>query len=145
MAFASTDDVAVRLGRDLTEAEAAMAEQVIGLVTGAIVDAVGKDADWADALDPIPATFQAMCIDKVIAVGSNPQGLAGESETLGHHTHSKTYRWASEGGGASVVALTDAEKLIVRRIVWGTTTSAGRTGPAILDDLYPYPLETLPD
>lgn len=132
MPFATADDVAVRLGRELTEAETAMAEQVIEGVTAEIASAATQNSAWAAALDPVPVLFRTLCIDKVIAVGANPSGLASESMALGTLQKSRTYN----GAGA---LLTEAEKRLVRKVVFGSFRPATLTSPYSGDD------ETLPE
>jgi hypothetical protein len=133
MAFATAADVAIRLGRALTTAEEAMVDQVIEEVTGLIVEAVGRDAAWAEDLDPVPATLRSLCIEKAIAVGSNPNQAASTSEQLGAYQHSKTFRKID---ASSDLFLTAGEERRVRRAVYGETTSSPRT-PSIADDIFP--------
>lgn len=119
-ALATVGDVAIRLGRALTESEQALATQVIASVTGQVYDTTGKDADWLADLDPVPTYLTSLCVEKVIVVGSNPLGLASESEQLGERQRSRTYQRANDGG----VFLTDYERREVRRVVNGTTFAA---------------------
>lgn len=116
MAFATTGDVATRLGRALTTAETAMAAQVIELVTGEIALVLGEDAAWAEALTPVPAYFKGLCIDKVLKVGTNPNLVQSISEQLGAHATSKTF---PQGVGG--VALTPDEIRQVRRVYSGSS------------------------
>lgn len=122
MAFATTEDVAVRLGRTLTDPEDDLVEQVIADVTGLIAEAVGKDAAWAAALDPVPSTFKALCVEKAIAVGSNPNGLAAKSESLGAFSTSETFRRDTGVG----VFLTDDDERRVRFALHGSSTASTR-------------------
>jgi hypothetical protein len=133
MAFATAADVATRLGRNLTTEESAMAEQVIESVTAQIVDAVDRDLDWAAALDPVPGLLKSLCVEKVIVVGSNPQGLASESRTLGQASSSKTFQRSNDAG----IFLTDQEQRLVRMAVYGSLSgsSTPRTVPDRLIDL----------
>lgn len=133
MAFATPDDVATRLGRALTDAEEAMAAQVIEAVTAQIVDAVDQDADWATALDPVPGLLKTLCVEKVIVIGTNPNGLAAESHELGAASRSRTYQRSNDGG----IFLTENEQRLARLAVWGTLTGSGRTASAI-DDVLDY-------
>jgi hypothetical protein len=139
MALATADDIATRLGRALTAAERAFAEQTIATVTGLIADAVSRDVAWADALDPVPPSLKGLCVEKVIAVGSNPQGLRAESESLGEHEHSRTF--ATGGAGSATVFLTREEIRTVRRALkLGTFQSVTLATPYSGDDH-----EALPD
>lgn len=129
MAFATTDDVATRLGRSLTAAEEAMAEQVIEIVEAQIIDAVDKDAAWATALNPVPPLFKALCVEKVIVVGSNPNGLAAESKTLGQASQSRTYQRSNDAG----IFLTIEEERRVRLVVFGTLVGSARVDSTLED------------
>lgn len=133
MAFATAEDVATRLGRDLSAAEEALAEYVIDSVTGEIVDAVDQDADWATALTPVPSVFKTLCVEKVVVVGTNPNGLASESKTLGQASQSRTYQRSNDDG----IFLTDSEKRKVREAYYGTLSGTSRTRSA-LDDVFDY-------
>jgi hypothetical protein len=117
MALATTTDVETRLGRSLTAAEEAMAEQVLELVEGMILEITG-----ADEPSPVPLYYKALCIEKVIMVGTNPNGLASESETLGAHSHSRTFQRASDIG----VFLTDSEERTIRRIANNKVSGSSR-------------------
>lgn len=126
MAFATSDDVAVRLGRVLTEPEIAMVDYVIEQVTGLIVDAVDRDAEWAEELDPVPAALKGLCVEKAIAIGSNPNGVASESKQLGSFQHSKTFPRSQDIG----LFLDDEEIRRARSAVYGVTAkSASLRGP----------------
>lgn len=122
MAFATTDDVATRLGRALTGAEAAMAEQVIESVTAQIADAVNHDLTWAEDLDPVPGVLKTLCVEKVIVVGSNPSGLAAENESLGAYSHGRTFQRSNDVG----VWLTAAEQRMARLAVHGRLSTSVR-------------------
>lgn len=111
MAFADADDVAARLGRDLTDPETGVAGSVIVTVTGLIAATLDQDAEWAQNLDPVPAYFTALCVEKTIGAIVNPTNLAAESEQLGAYQHSQTFPRSLDGG----VFLTAAERREVRR------------------------------
>lgn len=128
MALATTADVETRLGRALTAAEEALAEQTIEAVTAQIVDEVDRDLDWAADLDPVPGVLRSLCVEKVIVVGTNPSGLASENETLGAHTYGRTFQRSNDVG----IFLTDLEKRIARQAVYGT--NAGSSTPRALPD-----------
>lgn len=132
MAFATTDDIELRLGREITAEEAAMAEQVIEAVTAQIVDAVDRDADWAENLDPVPGLLKTLCIEKVIVVGTNPSGLASETESLGAHSYGRTFPRVSDNG----LFLTADEQRLVRMAVYGANAATARQ-ESLVDEL-PY-------
>ena len=133
-AFATSDDVAVRLGRDLTDAEADFADAVIEDVTNLIAEELGEDEDWATALDPVPRRFKTVCVEKVILLGSNPNGLASHSETLGSSSESKSFR-----GESASIELTDDECRRIRRAYYGRSSGSSRpesTATEVFDLLY---------
>lgn len=111
MAFAEPDDVATRLGRELTEPEEGVATSVIITVTGLIAALLDQDAEWVTDLDPVPAYFQALCVEKAIGAIANPSNLAAESEQLGAYQHSQTFPRSLDAG----VFLTAYERREVRR------------------------------
>lgn len=129
MSFATTENVAVRLGRPLTAAEEAMSQQVIDDVTGLIAEACGKDSDWITDLDPVPTSFRVLCVEKALAVGGNPNQLRSHSQVLGARQDSRTFR---DGDG---VFLTDEEQRMVRAIVNAGAGSAWVEVGSILDTL----------
>lgn len=131
MAFATTSDIATRLGRSLTAAEAAMAQQVIDLVTGMIVTAAGQDDAWAAGLDPIPAYYKALCIDRVMRVGVNPELVQSMTEQLGSHSTTRTFPRDAAGG----VFLTDQELLLVSRFAGSPSSGSART-ESLVHDVY---------
>lgn len=133
MPFATAADIETRLGRALTAAEQAMAEQTIATVTAQIVDAVDRDAAWAAALNPVPGMLKALCIEKVIVVGTNPNGLASESKSLGAFSSSRTFQRSNDVG----IVLTEAEQRLARMAVYGTLagTSSPRGVPDRITDL----------
>lgn len=131
MPFAATQDVAIRLGRALNDAEAALAGAVIADVTDMIAEAAGQDATWADALDPVPGYFKALCVEKAIAIGSNPNQHASDSETLGAHSISRTFR----GGAAPDIFLTAAEERKIRQIVSGEISGSVKVR-SVADDAF---------
>lgn len=117
MAFATVDDIQVRLGRAPTEAEAAMAEQGIEIVTGLIADVVGETDAWAENLDPVPAYYRLLCIEKVLKVGANPALVQSITEQLGSFATTKSFpRYEEMGFG-----LTDAERRQIKRVYAGST------------------------
>jgi hypothetical protein len=113
-AFASTDDVATRLGRSLTAAEEAQIEGVLEAVDGMIRDAVDRDIDWAPV--PVPSLLREVSIQKAIAALTNPPNIA--SESLGEY--SVTFQRGQDGG----IALSEAEGRMLRLAVYGTNTAS---------------------
>jgi hypothetical protein len=128
VAFAKAEDVETRLGRSLTAQEESTAEAVIATVTGLIVDCVDRDAEWAKDLDPVPEALKAICVEKVRAEIVNSAGVRSQSETLGAHQRSETFRSSSEAG----IFLTPFEERQVMRAVYGK--NSGSSTPRSLVD-----------
>lgn len=133
MAFAVANDVATRLGRSLTTAETSLCTQTIEAVTAQIIDEVDRTAAWAAALSPVPGVLKTLCVEKCVVAIANPNGLAAESETLGQHSHSRTFQRTSDVG----VFLTENEKRLARLAVYGTLSGSSRTH-ATVDDVFDY-------
>lgn len=136
-AFASAGDVEVRLGRELTEEEEAIAEQVVDAVTGLIADSVGRDSDWAASLDPVPPTLSQLCIEKAVAKIANPVGALSTDERLGDYSYATRY---AEQGIVGGLTLTRTERALVRRAIFGSNLVSTRT-PPIADDLWPIQVD----
>lgn len=117
MAFATKDDVATRLGRELTDDEQVTAAAVIATVEGLIVEVSGLAPP-----DPVPVYYKALCVEKAIGVLANPQNVASQSEQLGDYQHSETFPRALDDG----VFLTDREEMTVRRIANGIVSGSSR-------------------
>jgi hypothetical protein len=117
MAFATTDDVATRLRRELDTADEALAGMLVASATAVIAAEVGKTWEWAGALDPVPPLLKAVCIEIVARVMENPDQLHSYSEQIGEHQQSKAFRKGAEGGD---ITLTDRETRLVRFAVKGT-------------------------
>lgn len=109
MAFASVEDVASRLGRELTDNETQTVEMVLDSVSGLAAEAAGEAADWSP--EPVPATIKLLCVEKAVSVLANPEGYASVSEQLGSYQHTGTFPRAADIG----VFLSDDERRRVRR------------------------------
>lgn len=130
MPFATAADVQTRIGRTLTVAEEATAEQVIETVTGLIADAVDRDSAWAAALDPVPAVVRGLCIEKAVGALANPLNLAAESKTLGSYSSARTFPRVQDVG----VFLTPVEERIAINAIYGSSSGSGPT-ESVMDDL----------
>lgn len=119
MAWATAADVGTRLRRTLTSEETAAADAVISDVQGLVADAVGKDADWADNLEPVPVTLRVLAIEKALDAITNPGRVASTSEQLGVYQHSTTYPRPDR-----LVYLTETEERRVRRVVLGAASAS---------------------
>lgn len=117
--FASADDVAARLGRELTDAETDQVEGVLATLDGLIRDEVDRDADWAPS--PVPPALKELSIQKAIAAVANPLALAGYSEGLGAHSYSANFRRDQPAG----IFISDAEGRALRLAVYGTNAGSG--------------------
>ena len=129
-AFATAADVGTRLLRELTDAEEAAVELVLDDITSQIIAEVGRDEDWANELDPVPAYLKAICVEKAISAIANPSNLASSSETLGAHSFSQTFPRAGDGGAI----LSDDECRRVREAVYGSGIASPRM-ESVLDDI----------
>lgn len=134
MAFATADDVATRLLRDLTPAETSAVEAVLAIVTDLMVNAAGKTAEGD--ISPVPAALKLLAIEKAIQLLNNPRGLASLSEQLGSASRSETYPRASDIG----LFLSDAEERLIRNAVLGATRGSAKVR-SIVDEMadYVYP------
>lgn len=131
MAWPTNTDIATRLARTLTTAEENQADLLIEQAIAAVADACGKDDDWADALDPIPAALAGIIIEAVARAITAPIGVRSTQETLGTYSHSESYTDQLAHG----LQLTPAEERRARRIVFGASTGSA-TLPSVLDTLY---------
>lgn len=139
--FAEPTDIATRLGRSLSTAEEAAVEQLITSATGVIAEAAGKDDEWAEELDPVPAVIKTLTIEMVLRAASNPEGVDSTTETLGQY--SRTDRFTVGAGDAEGIFLSDAEGRLVRRVIQGA--SAGTALQAVLlDELPEWEVPRLP-
>lgn len=103
-AFATVDDVRVRLGyTSMTEAQEAQARLALELASGLILEEVGKDQAWVDALSPVPVAFRAVAIEVAVRVLNNPTAVDQLTKTIG------AVSWSGSFGSAGF-GLTEAEK-----------------------------------
>ena len=131
MAWPTNTDIATRLARTLTTAEETQADLLLEQAVAAVADACGKDDDWADALDPIPAALAGIVIEAVARAITAPIGVRSTQETLGTYSHSESYTDQLAHG----LQLIAAEERRARRIVFGASTGSA-TLPSVLDTLY---------
>jgi hypothetical protein len=122
-AFATTDDVAARLGRELTTGEQASVEFLLAIASSVIADTAGRDDGWVVTLDPVPTILRGLSVELVVRALANPNQLASLREQLGNYSMAATF--ASERTG---MTLTPTEVLIVRRAVYGRTTGSAPVG-----------------
>lgn len=131
--FASLNDLAILLGNesedDLTAARTAQGTLLLELATGIVVGALGKDDEWAAALDPVPDALRTVTLALVLPVMQNPTGARSESETLGQYSHTTSYTDGAHGLGTLT-----AEWLTMCKRALGIRTS-GTFMPATTVDL----------
>lgn len=131
LTFATTTDVATRLGRDLTDAERAQAQGALEDTAGLMRVEADKDDDWMP--DPVPATLKAMSIQKAVAALINPNNVAATSRTLGAFSESLTFQRSQDGG----VFLSEEEGRRVRLAVYGSNAGTGRAR-SVIDDVLDF-------
>ncbi len=128
MAFCSPDDIATRVGRDLTASELETVAQLCELATTEISAAAGKDDTWAADLDPVPGYLRTLAIELVMRADPSWQeddrdGLSSVSETLGSWSYTERFESTADEGGAGR-GLTRHEERLVRRVVYGTSVAS---------------------
>lgn len=128
MAFATAEDVAARLGRDLTDAETTQVEALLDSATAIIALYVGKNDDWAAELDPVPSVIKLVTIEAVLRAMANPHGHVAVGESLGAYSSNIRYRDGDAGGG---LLLTSTEQRLIARAVHGTGTGSVRVDSMI--------------
>jgi hypothetical protein len=128
--FATVAEVENRLGRDLNDREVAQASMCIASATINILNAVDKSPSWVVPAE-IKPTLSMLCVEIACRAMSNPQGLASVSESLGEHTVTQAFSRDIPGGG---MALTTAEELMVRRLVYGSNTGSSHAR-SVADDV----------
>lgn len=122
MAFATSGDVATRLGRTLSTEEEAQIGLLLELATATVANAADKTEEWAADLDPVPVILKGFCIELVCRTFGNPLGLFSESKTLGAFQYSQSFN----KDVSSVMSLSDVEVLVIRRAVRGTNAGSAR-------------------
>lgn len=130
MAFATTEDIEARLGRTLTGTEAGSVDLLLEAAQAVIAQAAGKTDEWAETLDPVPAILRFVCVELVVRVLANPEGLRSTSEQLGAYQRSRSFR------DADGLLLTASETRLVRGVTYGRASGSARM-KSILDDLHP--------
>jgi hypothetical protein len=121
--LATIRDIALRLGRYLTEAEEVQAASLITTATNNILAAVDKDSTWVIPTPDIRDFLNGLCIELVTRGMPNPHALASQSETLGAHSVTQAFSRDIPGSG---LFLTTAEELAARRIVYKTTNGSSK-------------------
>ena len=113
MAFATSTDVATRLGRELTSAEEEQADLLLDMATASIANAVGKDDEWAEDLSPVPEILRGFCIELTCRAMANPQGLFSKSETIGSYSYTNSFNRDTPSG----LSLSPLEQRVLRKAV----------------------------
>lgn len=126
MIYATTAEVAARLGRELTPAEQTQVSGVLVDVGGLLNEAAGKPAAWVPV--PPPPLFKTLSVEKAVAVVANPLSLASESEQLGAYQHSQTFQRGMDVG----IFLTEHEDQLVADAVYAPS-SGSSTARSLVD------------
>ena len=137
MAFATTDDVSARLGRNLEASEIDAVTFLLDAATASVTLEAGRTDAWAAALTPVPAMLRFVTVDVVCRALANPSGLASLQEQLGSASYSARFRDA--GGG---LELTPSERRIVR-LAAGRAATGSVAVESILTPLYSLDEETI--
>lgn len=128
LAFAKLSDLETRLGRTLTDIEQSQAIALLDDASEIIALAVGKTA--AEITSP-PPIFPGMSVTLALRAFVNPAGLSSQSETLGAHSYSETYRRDT----SNPMELSDVEARTIRRAYYGQNVAAPKMEPRVLMDL----------
>ena len=121
--LATIRDVALRLGRFLSDTEEVQVNSLIISATNVIYAAVDKPSTW----EPTPDQrdfLGGLCVELVTRGMANPHALYSVTESLGQHSVTQAFSRDIAGGG---MMLLPAEELAARRIVHGTTNGSART------------------
>lgn len=92
MAFATTNDVSDRLGRDLSEGEAQSVTYLLAAATNVIAAAGELTDEQAVALDPVPNIVQTITVELVVRAIANPNALHSFQEQLGAYSTTAVFR-----------------------------------------------------
>ena len=132
MAFATTEDVANRLGADLTDSQTTQATSVLELVALEIADSCGKPESWISTVGTVPPALKVISVEATIRVLHNPTGARSRQEQLGQFGHSESFK-DSDGGAL----ITEAEARRARHAVFGRSAGSVRVDSIVtdLDDL----------
>lgn len=127
LAFADISDVELRIGRDLTmDEQGAVASLLQGAQSSIEVEIGRTEAE----IGTVPAVIKAVCVALVCRSMANPFGLASESENLGAYSKSQTYNRNAAGD----MTLSGAERLLVRKAVYGTNTGSAKLEATLLKE-----------
>lgn len=120
--FATVNDVQLRLGRDLTEAEEATVDLLLTLATATIANAADLDDVKAAAIDPVPTVIRGFTVELTCRALANPDGLFSKSETIGSYSYTQSFN----KDVSSAMALSDTETLVIRRTLLGSNSGSAR-------------------
>lgn len=131
--FATTADVATRLGRALTADETAKVTALIASATALIATTARQSDEWASTLSPVPEILKSVTVEVVHRVLTNPTGASSLTEQLGSYQHGENYRSDMTG-----LSLTRDERRLVRRAAgWSARTvtlESPYSGPALIQE-----------
>lgn len=112
--LATTRDVRLRVGRELSEDEAAQVGLLIRLATITIYGAIGRPSTWTPASDAFDY-LNMLAIEMVARTFSNPDSLFAFSESVGAYSYTRHYN-----RNAPSLSLTQSEELAARNAVYGS-------------------------
>ena len=138
--FADSDDIATRAARTLSTAETNLANMLLEAVGDEILEALGRDEDWADALDDTGTTYKALhgvSIEAVTRVIANPSSAERLSEQLGSYSYSQSFRESAVSAG---LYLSDLERRRIRKVVYGRNVVSSRM-ESVISEVYDEPLD----
>lgn len=122
MAFATTDELRKRAGRSaLTATETDQATALLDAASASICEEIGFSEERVNELAPGSNLLKHVAITVALRLMANPEGLRAKSRTLGDFTSSKTFR-----DGSDSIELSENDKLLVRRAVFGTNSGSSR-------------------
>lgn len=130
MAFATSTDVAKRLGRELTSSEEDQVGLLLDLATAAVANAADLTDAEASALTPVPTVIRGFCIELTCRALANPSGLFSKSEQIGSYSYTHNFN----RDVSSAMALSDIEVLVIRRTLLGSNSGSARA-ENVLDEL----------
>lgn len=129
--LATIRDVALRLGRYLSDSEEVQVNSLIITATNSIYAAVDKPSDWIPPAD-VRDFLNGLCVELVTRGMPNPHALASQSESLGQYSVTQQFSRDIPGGG---LMLLPAEELAARRMVYKSNSASPRTR-SLASDVY---------
>ena len=111
-------DVQVRVGRDLTDSEAAQAELMGRQATIAIYPLLPKPSSWVPTGD-VYDYLNVVAVEMVARTFANPDDLQSRSESIGSYSYTSRYNRNAPG-----MVLTKPEELTIAQVVFGANSAS---------------------